>query len=56
VQVTTAGMDSPPELRDNTETPADPFDEHKNNIQAIINNYTNKEIIQELSQRGFLAS
>jgi hypothetical protein len=49
-------MDSPPESRDNTETPPDPFDEHKDNIQAMINSHTNKEIVQELLQRGFLTS
>jgi hypothetical protein len=49
-------MDSPPESRDNAKTPPDPFDEHKDDIQAMINRYTNKEIVQELSQRGFLTS
>jgi hypothetical protein len=48
VQVTVAGIDSPPESRDSAKTPPDPFDEHKDNIQVMINNYTNKEIIQEL--------
>jgi hypothetical protein len=46
-------MDSPPESRDNTEMPPDPFNEHMDDIQAMINDYTNKEIVQELSQRGF---
>jgi hypothetical protein len=49
-------MDSPPESRDSAKTPPDPFDEHKDDIQAMINNYTNKEIVQELSQRGFQIS
>ena len=49
-------MDSPPETRDGTETPPDPFDEHKDDIQAMINDYTNKEIVQELLQRGFQTS
>jgi hypothetical protein len=34
-------MDSPPESRDNAKTPPDPFDEHKDDIQAMINRYTN---------------
>ena len=37
-------------------TPPDLFDEHKNDIQAMINDYTNKEIVQELLQRGFQTS
>jgi SOS response regulatory protein OraA/RecX len=49
-------MDSPPESRGSAETPPDPFDEHKGDIQAMINDYTTKEIVQELSQRGFLTS
>jgi hypothetical protein len=49
-------MDSSPESRDSAKTPADPLDEHKDDIQAMINNYTNKEIVQELSQRGFQTS
>jgi hypothetical protein len=49
-------MDSPPESRDDTEMPPDPFDEHKDDIQAMINDHTNKEIVQELSQRGFQTS
>jgi hypothetical protein len=45
VQVTAAGMDSSPESHDGAQTPPDPFDEHKDNIQAMINDYTNKEIV-----------
>jgi hypothetical protein len=45
VQVAAAGMDSPPESRDGAETPPDPFDEHKDNIQAMIDDYINKEIV-----------
>ena len=56
VQVAAAGMDSPPESRDGAETPLDPFDEHKDDIQAMIDDYTSKEIVQELSQRGFQTS
>jgi hypothetical protein len=56
VQVAAAGMDSPPESRDGAETPLDPFDEHKDDIRAMINDYTSKEIVQELSQRGFQTS
>jgi hypothetical protein len=55
VQVAAAGMDSP-ELRDGAETPPDPFDEYKDDIQAMIDDYTNKEIVQELLQRGFQTS
>jgi hypothetical protein len=29
------------ESRDNAKTPPDPFDEHKDDIQAMINRYTN---------------
>jgi hypothetical protein len=49
-------MDSPPESRDGAETLPDPFDEYKDDIQAMINDYTNKEIVQELLQRGFQTS
>jgi SOS response regulatory protein OraA/RecX len=56
VQVAAAGMDSPPESRDDAETLPDPFDEHKDAIQAMINDYTNKEIVQELLQQGFQTS
>ena len=57
MQVAAAGMDSPPESHDGTETPhpLDPFDKHKDDIQAMID-YTNKEIVQELLQRGFQTS
>ena len=51
VQVAAAGMDSPPESRDGA--PPDPFDEYKDDIQTMIDDYTNKEIVQELLQRGF---
>ena len=54
VQVAAAGMDSPPESRDGV--PPDPFDEYKDDIQAMIDDYTNKEIVQELLQRGFQTS
>jgi hypothetical protein len=45
MQVMAVGIDSPPESRDSAKTPLDPFDEHKDDIQAMINDYTNKEII-----------
>jgi hypothetical protein len=48
VQFTATGMDSSPESRDDIEMPSDPFDKHRDNIQAMINNHTNKEIVQEL--------
>jgi len=48
MRVAAAGMDSPPESRDGAETPPDPFDEHKDDIQAMIDDYTNKDIVQEL--------
>ena len=56
VLIAAAGMDSPPELHDGAETRPDPFDEHKDDIQAMIDDYTSKEIAQELSQRGFQTS
>jgi SOS response regulatory protein OraA/RecX len=34
----------------------DPFNEHKNDIQAMIKDHTSKEVVQELSQRGFQTS
>jgi hypothetical protein len=48
VQVTATGIDSSLESRDSAKTPPDPFNEYKDDIQVIINNYTNKEIVQEL--------
>ena len=29
--------------------PADPFDEHKGAIQLMLDNYTNAEIVEELT-------
>jgi hypothetical protein len=52
VQVAAADMNSPPRA----ETPPDSFDEHKDDIRTMINDHTNKEIVQELSQRGFQTS
>jgi hypothetical protein len=56
MQVTAAGMDSPPESRDCVGMPPDPFDTYKDDIEIIINTYTNKEIIQELFIKGLQTS
>ena len=34
----------------------DPFDEHKNTIQSMLDDYTNAEIIEELAVRGLVTS
>lgn len=46
-------MNSPPESCDGAETPPDPFNKYKDNIKAMINNYSNTEIVQELFIKGF---
>ena len=45
MQAAATGVDSPPESRDGAKTPPDPFDEYKDDIQAMIDDYTNKEIV-----------
>jgi len=55
VQVAAAGMDSPPESHDGTETQI-PSISTRMRIQAMIDDYTNKEIVQELLQQGFQTS
>jgi hypothetical protein len=57
VQVAAAGMDSPPESRDDAETtPNDAFNAFKEDIRLIIDDYTNLEIIEELKIKGFHTS
>jgi hypothetical protein len=56
VRVVAAGMNLPPESRDGAETPPDPFDKYKNDIEAMINNYSKTEIIQELFTKSFQTS
>jgi hypothetical protein len=56
VQVTAAGMNSSPESRDCVGMPPDPFDTYKNDIEAMIDTYTNKEIVQELFIKGLQTS
>jgi hypothetical protein len=56
VWVAPVGMNSPPESRDGAETPPDPFDEYKDDIKAIIDDYSNAEIVQELFIKGFQTS
>jgi hypothetical protein len=50
VQVAAAGIDSPPESRD------DEFNAFKEDIRSMINDYTNLEIIEELKIKGFHTS
>jgi hypothetical protein len=49
-------MNSPPESRNSAETPPDPFDEYKDDIKAMIDDYSNAEIVQELFTKGFQTS
>ena len=34
----------------------DPFEEHKNTIQSMLDDYTNTEIVEELAIRGLVTS
>jgi hypothetical protein len=56
VRIIAAGINSPPESRDGAETPPDPFDKYKNDIETMIDDHSNTEIVQELFTRGFQTS